>query len=69
MSEGSLGPPPPSRWDGEAGPPVLLACSHGTDDPASLGQAVQSGCIRMSNVDIEELARSLPVGIPVHVVG
>lgn len=34
MSEGSPGPPPPSRWDGEAGPPVLLACSHGTDDPA-----------------------------------
>jgi lipoprotein-anchoring transpeptidase ErfK/SrfK len=38
---------------------------HGTNDPSKIGQAVSSGCIRMRNEDIEKLAKTLPLGVPV----
>ncbi|MCE7791873.1 L,D-transpeptidase family protein [Salipaludibacillus sp. CUR1] len=40
---------------------------HGTDDPASIGQAVSRGCIRMYNRDVEELASIIPIGTPVSI--
>jgi lipoprotein-anchoring transpeptidase ErfK/SrfK len=42
---------------------------HGTNEPASLGHDVSHGCIRMTNDDITQLARTLPLGTPVQVVG
>ncbi len=40
---------------------------HGTNDPAKLGQAISSGCIRVSNDVITQLADLLPLGVPVQV--
>ncbi|MFB5661123.1 L,D-transpeptidase family protein [Alteribacillus sp. HJP-4] len=40
---------------------------HGTNDPGSIGQAVSRGCIRMYNNDVEELARTVPIGTPVSI--
>jgi lipoprotein-anchoring transpeptidase ErfK/SrfK len=40
---------------------------HGTDRPDLLPGAVSHGCIRMRNEDVRELARLMPVGIPVTV--
>lgn len=40
---------------------------HGTDDEASIGQSVSHGCIRLSNADITELARILPLGTPLTI--
>lgn len=38
---------------------------HGTNDPSSIGKAVSRGCIRMHNQDVEELARTIPIGTQV----
>lgn len=35
---------------------------HGTNNPSSIGKAVSKGCIRMYNKDVEELAKTIPVG-------
>lgn len=40
---------------------------HGTNNPASIGKYVSKGCIRMYNHDVEELARLIPIGTPVHI--
>jgi lipoprotein-anchoring transpeptidase ErfK/SrfK len=40
---------------------------HGTDDPASIGQAVSHGCVRVPNDVVARLARLLPLGTPVTV--
>ncbi|QHE51249.1 L,D-transpeptidase family protein [Pontibacillus sp. HMF3514] len=40
---------------------------HGTNNPSSIGKAVSKGCIRMYNRDVEELARTIPIGTPVHI--
>lgn len=40
---------------------------HGTDDPASIGQDVSHGCIRVPNDIVSELAALLPLGTPVHI--
>lgn len=41
---------------------------HGTSDPGSIGRDVSSGCIRLRNPDISELAAMLPLGTPVRVL-
>ena len=41
---------------------------HGTNDPDGLGHDVSHGCIRMSNVGITFLARTLPLGVPVEIL-
>ncbi|MDT2021216.1 L,D-transpeptidase [Methylocella sp. CPCC 101449] len=41
---------------------------HGTNDPFSVGMPVSSGCIRMSNADIIDLASRVPNGTRVIVV-
>lgn len=42
---------------------------HGTNEPQLIPGRPSHGCIRMRNADIVYLARHLPVGAPVHVVG
>lgn len=41
---------------------------HGTNNPASIGTASSSGCIRMYNEDVEELAALVGPGTPVTFV-
>ncbi|ARI77926.1 L,D-transpeptidase family protein [Halobacillus mangrovi] len=40
---------------------------HGTNNPSSIGKAVSKGCVRMYNRDVEELARTIPLGTPVSI--
>ncbi|HSP39652.1 MAG TPA: L,D-transpeptidase [Frankiaceae bacterium] len=41
---------------------------HGTNDPAhSIGLKTSHGCIRLTNQEIDQLARLLPLGTPVEV--
>jgi lipoprotein-anchoring transpeptidase ErfK/SrfK len=40
---------------------------HGTDFPQGVGTDVSHGCIRLSNVAITKLARTLPIGTPVRI--
>jgi len=41
---------------------------HGTTDPATIGQQVTAGCVRMLNKDVEELYAIVPTGTDVTVV-
>ncbi len=41
---------------------------HGTNEPAKLGTAVSSGCIRVSNAGITKMAKTLPVGVPTFII-
>jgi lipoprotein-anchoring transpeptidase ErfK/SrfK len=41
---------------------------HGTNNPGKLGTNVSHGCVRVDNVNISTMARSLPLGTPVEVV-
>jgi len=40
---------------------------HGTNNPASIGQAVSHGCIRLRNEDIAQLYDRVAVGTPVYI--
>ncbi|MDL4843024.1 L,D-transpeptidase family protein [Aquibacillus rhizosphaerae] len=40
---------------------------HGTNNPASIGNYVSKGCVRMYNKDVEELAATIPIGTPVTI--
>ncbi|HLV25334.1 MAG TPA: L,D-transpeptidase [Gemmatimonadales bacterium] len=40
---------------------------HGTNNPASIGQSVSHGCIRLRNDQIEKLYEMVEVGTPVYV--
>ena len=40
---------------------------HGTNNPASIGQAVSHGCVRLRNADIERLYQMVPVGTAVYI--
>jgi len=41
---------------------------HGTNEPASIGKAASSGCIRMFNADVSELFQHVKLGATVTVV-
>lgn len=41
---------------------------HGTNEPHTIGQAVSSGCIRMTNEDVTDLYERVPVGAKVLVI-
>ncbi len=41
---------------------------HGSNEPWSIGQAVSSGCIRLSNDDVTHLYERVRVGARVHVI-
>ena len=40
---------------------------HGTNEPESIGKQASHGCIRMYNVDVEELFDVVPIGTPVKI--
>jgi lipoprotein-anchoring transpeptidase ErfK/SrfK len=40
---------------------------HGTNNPASIGGAVSSGCIRMMNADVTDLFDRVKIGTPIYV--
>jgi hypothetical protein len=40
---------------------------HGTNDPASIGQSVSHGCVRMRNEEIERLFDMVEIGTPVFI--
>jgi hypothetical protein len=52
-----------TRWLGLALPDLGI---HGTNNPASIGRVVSGGCIRMHNVDVEELFGLVEEGTPVE---
>jgi lipoprotein-anchoring transpeptidase ErfK/SrfK len=39
-----------------------LYCIHGTNQPEYIGQAISSGCIRMTNEDIIDLVNRVKLG-------
>jgi len=41
---------------------------HGTNEPDTIGHAVSSGCIRMLNIDVEDLYNRVKVGTKVNVI-
>jgi lipoprotein-anchoring transpeptidase ErfK/SrfK len=41
---------------------------HGTNEPHTIGQAVSSGCIRMTNDDVIDLYNRVRVGARVIVI-
>ncbi|MHB1652482.1 MAG: L,D-transpeptidase [Desulfitobacteriaceae bacterium] len=51
-----------SRWLGLSAPHYGI---HGTNNPASIGQAISKGCIRMHNRDVEALFEKVPTGTTV----
>ncbi len=42
---------------------------HGTDNPASIGQAVSHGCVRMYNDDVIEVYNLVQIGTSVRIIG
>ena len=75
-----LGPFPPRVAGGPANPLGARALYlydggkdtlfriHGTNQPEYIGQAISSGCIRMTNEDVIDLAARVEVGSPVVVL-
>jgi lipoprotein-anchoring transpeptidase ErfK/SrfK len=53
-----------SRWMGLTIPGYGI---HGTNNPASIGQAISKGCIRMHNHDVESLFQRVEIGTPVTI--
>ncbi len=41
---------------------------HGTNDPTTIGKFVSSGCIRLTNTDVEDLFNRVKVGAKVIVL-
>ena len=54
-----------TRWIGLGIPSYGI---HGTNNPASIGQAMSSGCIRMYNHDVEELMDLIRIGTKVTLI-
>ena len=54
-----------TRWMGIDKPSYGI---HGTADPNAIGQQITSGCVRMTNADVEELFDIVPVGTEVTIV-
>ncbi len=55
------------RWLGLSAPGGDYGI-HGTNNPASIGQAVSNGCVRMQNSDILDLVQYVWVGTDVKIV-
>lgn len=53
-----------SHWLGLSIPSYGI---HGTNNPASIGQAVSKGCIRLHNRDVEILFHSVEIGTSVTI--
>jgi lipoprotein-anchoring transpeptidase ErfK/SrfK len=50
------------------GPKDTLYRVHGTNQPEYIGQAISSGCIRMTNEDVIDLYNRVKIGAPVVVL-
>ena len=55
-----------SRWMGLSAKGYGI---HGTNQPSSIGKAASTGCIRLSNRDLEELCELVNVGDAVEIHG
>lgn len=53
-----------TRWMGLSEPHYGI---HGTNNPASIGTAASNGCIRLNNIDVEELFNLVTVGTTVNI--
>jgi len=58
------GGPYGARWMGLTAPSIGI---HGTNEPASIGNAASHGCIRMHNKDVIELYNIVPLGTVVNI--
>lgn len=54
-----------TRWIGISAPGYGI---HGSKDPATIGKHVTAGCVRMLNLDVEELYTIVPTGTEVVIV-
>ena len=59
------GGPYGSRWMGLTAPHIGI---HGTNEPASIGNAASHGCIRMHNNDVIDLYNIVPLGTVVQII-
>ena len=41
---------------------------HGTNKPSSIGKMASKGCIRMNNIDVEDLFELVKIGTPVEIM-
>ena len=59
------------RYEGVLGTHRLILgdgyALHGTNNPASIGQSVSHGCVRLLNEDIAHLYQIVPTGTPVYI--
>ncbi|MBU9714705.1 L,D-transpeptidase [Evansella tamaricis] len=64
---GSKDNPLGTRWIGfdAEGTDGRIYGIHGTNNPASVGQYLTSGCVRMNNGDVEILFEEVPLGMKV----
>ena len=63
----------PGRADNPLGARALYLGStlyriHGSNEPWTIGQAVSSGCFRMTNEDVQDLYERVAVGTTVKVL-
>jgi lipoprotein-anchoring transpeptidase ErfK/SrfK len=54
----------PAGWRG--GDRIAI---HGTNEPASIGRALSTGCIHAADSTLRTLMRGVPLGTPVTIVG
>ena len=47
---------------------VISGFENGTTDPESIGKSVTEGCVRMKNVEVEELSSLVPIGTEVSIL-
>ena len=59
------GGPYGARWLGLSTPGIGIHC---TNNPASIGNSVSHGCIRMNNKDVIELNQLVPIGTTVKII-
>lgn len=57
-----------TRWMGLNVPWGIYGI-HGTNKPGSIGSYASHGCIRMNNVNVEQIYPWIPTGTPVIIVG
>ncbi len=55
------------RWIGFFEDKNTVYGIHGTNDPKSIGKFVSHGCVRMNNLDVEEIFDLVDIGDTVHV--
>jgi lipoprotein-anchoring transpeptidase ErfK/SrfK len=56
-----------SRWIGFTATQQYEIGFHGTNQPATVGQAISHGCLRMHESDIQDLYSQVSLGVPVVV--